>query len=135
MFHSFFNVSAFVIEALFLLAFDVILQRRKFFILIRHLIEIPLRFEMLSSLFLMPNCKQILPHRHSETILFVVFYSESALLYMSLSSFVSSCIILFALFACFPCSLQLNTVMICTKSSTNSCCSVFSVLSIISISQ
>ena len=40
-----------------------------------------------------------------------------------------------ALFARFPCNLQLNTVSICTKSSTSSCCCDFSVLSIISISQ
>ena len=40
-----------------------------------------------------------------------------------------------ALFARFPCNLQRNTVIICTKSSTSSCCYDFSVLSIISISQ
>ena len=40
-----------------------------------------------------------------------------------------------ALFARFPCNLQRNTVIICTKSSTSSCCCDFSVLSIISISQ
>ncbi len=40
-----------------------------------------------------------------------------------------------ALFARFPCNLQRNTVSICTKSSTSSCCCDFSVLSIISISQ
>ena len=40
-----------------------------------------------------------------------------------------------ALFARFPCNLQRNTVIICTKSSTSSCCCDFSVLSIISTSQ
>ena len=50
-------------------------------------------------------------------------------------SSISSLTSFLALFARFPCNLQLNTVIICTKSSTSSCCSDFSVLSIISISQ
>ena len=53
----------------------------------------------------------------------------------SSSSSISSFTRFLALFARFPCNLQRNTVIICTKSSTSSCCCDFSVLSIISISQ
>ena len=65
-------------------------------------------------------------------------YLVSALLLWllpSASSCINSRISFLALFARFHCNLQLNTVIIWTSSSTSSCCSDFSVLSIISISQ